>query len=122
MNRTAALYALLSAALFGVSTPAAKVLVGTVDPILLAGLLYCGAGVFRCGPYREIRKSTRKSTTTLNSSHSRYPAISLQSAEVGVTKRDSKKAASAGRSESGRMLVFAGDQPCVEIHLRKGGR
>ena len=45
MNRTAALYALLSAALFGVSTPAAKGLVGTVDPILLAGLLYCGAGV-----------------------------------------------------------------------------
>jgi drug/metabolite transporter (DMT)-like permease len=45
MNRTAALYALLSAALFGISTPAAKVLVGTVDPVLLAGLLYCGAGI-----------------------------------------------------------------------------
>lgn len=45
MNRTAALYALLSAALFGISTPAAKGLVGTIDPILLAGLLYCGAGV-----------------------------------------------------------------------------
>ena len=45
MNRTAALYALLSAALFGISTPAAKALVGTVDPILLAGLLYCGAGI-----------------------------------------------------------------------------
>ena len=45
MNRTAVLYALLSAALFGVSTPAAKSLVGTVDPVLLAGLLYCGAGI-----------------------------------------------------------------------------
>jgi drug/metabolite transporter (DMT)-like permease len=45
MNRTAVLYAILSAALFGVSTPAAKGLVGTVDPILLAGLLYCGAGI-----------------------------------------------------------------------------
>jgi drug/metabolite transporter (DMT)-like permease len=45
MNRAAVLYALFSAALFGVSTPAAKVLVGTVDPVLLAGLLYCGAGV-----------------------------------------------------------------------------
>ena len=45
MNRTAVLYALLSAALFGISTPAAKGLVGTVDPILLAGLLYCGAGI-----------------------------------------------------------------------------
>jgi drug/metabolite transporter (DMT)-like permease len=45
MNRTAVLYALVSAALFGISTPAAKLLVGTVDPIVLAGLLYCGAGI-----------------------------------------------------------------------------
>ena len=44
MNRTAIYYALASAALFGVSTPAAKGLIGTVDPIVLAGLLYCGAG------------------------------------------------------------------------------
>src|SRR5262245_5637372 len=45
MNRTAVLYALISAALFGVSTPAAKLLVGSVHPAVLAGLLYCGAGV-----------------------------------------------------------------------------
>jgi len=45
MNRTAVLYALASAALFGASTPAAKALLGSVDPIVLAGLLYCGAGI-----------------------------------------------------------------------------
>lgn len=45
MNRTAVLYALISAALFGASTPAAKILVGTVQPAVLAGLLYCGAGL-----------------------------------------------------------------------------
>jgi drug/metabolite transporter (DMT)-like permease len=45
MNRTAVLYALISAALFGISTPAAKALVGAIDPIVLAGLLYCGAGI-----------------------------------------------------------------------------
>jgi drug/metabolite transporter (DMT)-like permease len=45
MNRTAVLYALISAALFGVSTPAAKLLVGSIHPVTLAGLLYCGAGV-----------------------------------------------------------------------------
>ena len=44
MNRQAVLYALASAALFGASTPAAKILVGSVDPVVLAGLLYCGAG------------------------------------------------------------------------------
>jgi len=45
MNRTAIVYALISAALFGASTPAAKILVGTVHPAMLAGLLYCGAGL-----------------------------------------------------------------------------
>jgi drug/metabolite transporter (DMT)-like permease len=45
MNWTAVLYALSSAALFGVSTPAAKVLLGSIHPGVLAGLLYCGAGV-----------------------------------------------------------------------------
>jgi drug/metabolite transporter (DMT)-like permease len=44
MNRRAVFYALLSAALFGVSTPASKVLLGSIDPTILAGLLYCGAG------------------------------------------------------------------------------
>src|SRR5437879_1689471 len=45
MNRAAVLYAVISAALFGISTPAAKVLVGAIHPAVLAGLLYCGAGV-----------------------------------------------------------------------------
>src|SRR5437762_460791 len=45
MNRPAILYALASAVLFGVSTPAAKALLGTVHPAILAGLLYCGAGI-----------------------------------------------------------------------------
>jgi drug/metabolite transporter (DMT)-like permease len=44
MNRHAVLLAVLSAALFGVSTPAAKALLGSIDPTILAGLLYCGAG------------------------------------------------------------------------------
>ena len=45
MNRTAVIYALASVALFGVSTPAAKFLVGSIYPVTLAGLLYCGAGI-----------------------------------------------------------------------------
>ncbi len=39
----AILFALGSAALFGLSTPAAKILLGSVHPAMLAGLLYCGA-------------------------------------------------------------------------------
>ena len=31
--------------MFGVSTPAAKALLGVVDPVILAGLFYCGAGI-----------------------------------------------------------------------------
>lgn len=45
MNFRAVLYALLSAILFGMSTPAAKGLLTSMHPIVLAGLLYCGAGV-----------------------------------------------------------------------------
>lgn len=45
MNYRAVVFALVAAALFGVSTPAAKVLLGSVDPAILAGLLYCGAGI-----------------------------------------------------------------------------
>ncbi len=45
MNRHAVAYALIAALLFGVSTPVAKLLIGTVSPVLLAGLLYLGAGL-----------------------------------------------------------------------------
>jgi drug/metabolite transporter (DMT)-like permease len=44
-DRTAPAIALLSAALFGLSTPVAKLLLGEVDAWLLAGLLYLGSGV-----------------------------------------------------------------------------
>src|SRR2546425_11657917 len=36
---------LVSAVLFGASTPLVRALVGTIDPLWLAGLLYAGSGV-----------------------------------------------------------------------------
>jgi drug/metabolite transporter (DMT)-like permease len=39
------IYALAAAALFGVSTPLAKLLLGETPPVLLAGLLYLGSGI-----------------------------------------------------------------------------
>src|SRR5712672_725028 len=45
MNHRAIFCAFSSAALFGISTPAAKALLGSTNPEILAGLLYCGAGV-----------------------------------------------------------------------------
>src|SRR6266404_828869 len=38
-------YALMSSALFGASTPLAKLLLGELPPLLLAGLLYLGSGL-----------------------------------------------------------------------------
>jgi drug/metabolite transporter (DMT)-like permease len=38
-------YALLGAVLFGASTPIAKLLVGEIGPVMLAGLLYSGSGL-----------------------------------------------------------------------------
>jgi drug/metabolite transporter (DMT)-like permease len=54
MHRRAILYALASAVLFGLSTPAAKVLLGTIHPAILAGLLYSGAGI-GVGVLRRVR-------------------------------------------------------------------
>ncbi len=42
--KTGIAFGLLSAVLFGASTPFAKLLLGTIDPWLMAGLLYIGAG------------------------------------------------------------------------------
>ena len=38
------IYALVAAALFGASTPLAKLLLGELPPVALAGLLYLGSG------------------------------------------------------------------------------
>src|SRR5437868_12720676 len=56
MRRRAIAYALLSAALFGASTPLAKLLVGSVAPLALAGLLYLGSG-FGLAVWFAVRRS-----------------------------------------------------------------
>ncbi len=50
--------ALAAALLFGAGTPVAKLLLGAVDPWLLAGLLYLGSGV-GLGLWRLARRSPR---------------------------------------------------------------
>jgi len=45
VKRRAIAFALLAAALFGASTPLAKVLIGEAAPLVLAGLLYLGSGI-----------------------------------------------------------------------------
>ena len=42
---TGPLFALAAAFLFGLSSPIAKFLIGTIDPWLLAGILYLGSGI-----------------------------------------------------------------------------
>ena len=50
-------FALAAAVIFGASTPFAKLLVGRVDPVLLAGLLYLGSG---CGLFAWRWIASRK--------------------------------------------------------------
>lgn len=45
MNLSAVFLAIGSAVLFGLAAPVAKFLLETSDPWVLAGILYCGAGV-----------------------------------------------------------------------------
>lgn len=51
MTRSGIAFALLSAVLFGASTPFAKLLLGSVDPWMMAGLLYLGAGIGLAGAH-----------------------------------------------------------------------
>src|SRR5215470_5893845 len=74
MNKAAVLYALASAALFGISTPAAKVLVGSIDPAVLAGLLYCGAGV----GVAAMRRLAPRGSGSANA-----PQVALARADIG---------------------------------------
>ena len=64
--------ALAAAALFGLSAPAAKLLAGTVDPWLLAGLLYLGSGIglgaYRLAQRRVCRRTSEFALVTLRSS------------------------------------------------------
>lgn len=55
VSQRPALLALLSAALFGLATPFAKLLLGPVEAWLLAGLLYLGAGA-GLGAYALLRR------------------------------------------------------------------
>ncbi len=54
--------ALLSAALFGASTPLAKLLLGTIDPWVLAGVLYLASGIGLAG-ITATRRVLRMRTT-----------------------------------------------------------
>jgi len=59
-SRTGIVSALGAAALFGASTPLAKLLVGAAPPVLLAGLLYLGSGVGLLGWWLWRRRGGRE--------------------------------------------------------------
>lgn len=62
MQRAAIVYALASAALFGASTPLAKLLLGEIPPLLLASVLYLGSGsglLIWLGVRRVLRRAPR---------------------------------------------------------------
>lgn len=63
LMRPAILAALVSALLFGASTPLAKILLAQVPPLALAGLLYLGAGV-GLTLLRWARRSLSREATT----------------------------------------------------------
>jgi drug/metabolite transporter (DMT)-like permease len=61
--RKGAIFGLLSAALFGVSAPIAKVLLTDTSPQLLAGILYLGAGLC-ISLYRKVAPSRTEAALT----------------------------------------------------------
>src|SRR5919109_1650878 len=80
MNRTAVVYALASAALFGASTPLAKLLIGEMAPLILAGVLYLGSGVALSAWFLLRRPGERRA----NLSRSDLPWLGAAIAAGGV--------------------------------------
>ena len=70
----AALTALLAAALFGATTPLAKVLLGAISPFMLAGLFYLGSGV-GLGLTIAVRRFVRREPTPHDAARIRQSEI-----------------------------------------------
>jgi len=66
MKKKPLMYVIISAALFGISTPLAKVLVADIQPVALAGLLYFGAflGLLLLGMTKKMVPSTKVIVST----------------------------------------------------------
>ncbi len=84
MNKIGVMHALASAALFGASTPAAKLLVGTLDPFVLAGLLYCGAGIGVAMVRRLLPAISRRAATQVALARSDIPWLTAAILAGGV--------------------------------------
>jgi len=83
MNRTprsSLLFALLAAMLFGMSAPLAKLLLGKIDPILLASFLYLGSGFGLLTI--KVLKNLGKSSTTVEAKISRSDLVWLAGATL----------------------------------------
>src|SRR5229473_6689846 len=63
MELTGVCYALGAAALFGASTPAAKLLLRDLSPLMLSGLLYLGAAI-ALSAYRLLAFESREAQLT----------------------------------------------------------
>lgn len=66
--------ALASALLFGASTPLAKLLLGHIEPWMMAGLLYLGAGL-GLAVLHVLRAPIGLPSTAASSHRSRLPAV-----------------------------------------------
>lgn len=82
MHRRAIAYGLLSAALFGASTPLAKLLLGEIAPLLLAAVLYLGSGAGLLGWLVLRRVAGRARPVSLSAAD--YPWLIAAIAAGGV--------------------------------------
>src|SRR5258706_488977 len=77
-------YALVSAALFGLSTPCSRWLLARIDPAMLAGVLYLGAGAGVAIVRATVQRGTRHSTDRLTRSDLAWLAGAVVSGGVAA--------------------------------------
>ena len=100
MQRRAIGYGLVSAALFGASTPLAKLLLGEMPPLLLAAVLYLGSGVGLLGWLFLRSASGGASSTSLSATDHAWLVAAIAAGGVvapallvfGLTRTDAAAA------------------------------
>lgn len=108
-------FGIISAVLFGIGTPLSKVLLGDVQPVQLAGILYLGGGsslllyrILRSGKERIIQPLSRKESLSLAGSIILGGILAPVSLLIGLSMRSAAESSLLLNFEASATVLIAG--------------